>query len=138
MTNEPFPESVRLFLREHMTTFERLEVLLYLRKHAADEHSAKSVGDGLGVPPELTSDALLGLTASGLIARANAQGTFRFEPATPELANAAAGLATAYQEQSAAVLSAMSMYAIERIRSGPMRAFADSFVLGTGKGKRGG
>jgi DNA-binding IclR family transcriptional regulator len=135
MTNEPLSESVRLLLREHMTTFERLEALLYLRKHAADEHTAKSVSDRLGVPPELTSEALAGLTASGLVARGHGNGTFRFAPATPELANAAEGLATAYREQSAAVLSAMSMYAIERIRSGPMRAFADSFVLGTKKGK---
>jgi hypothetical protein len=42
-------------------------------------------------------------------------------------------LVVAYREQSAAVLSTMSIYAIERIRSGPIRAFADSFVLGKPK-----
>jgi DNA-binding IclR family transcriptional regulator len=129
---EPFSELVRQLLREHMTSFERLEVLLFLHKHGAEPLSPQDIGNQLGMPPELVLEATAGLEASRLAQR-QGDARFRFAPATPALANAVEELAVAYREQSAAVMSAMSMYAIERIRSGPMRAFADSFLLGKRK-----
>jgi hypothetical protein len=43
MTTEPFSEQVRVFLREHMTSFERLEVLLLLHGNPSEELTASEV-----------------------------------------------------------------------------------------------
>lgn len=127
---ERLSEPVRLLLREHMTSFERLDVLMFLHKNEAREWSAEQLNERLNVPVELGRDTLAGLETSGLVQRSSDAATFRFAPATPALAAAVGELSVAYREHSAAVMSAMSIYAIERIRSGPMRAFADSFRLG--------
>jgi hypothetical protein len=130
---ERLSEPVRLFLREHMVSFERLEVLMLLSRNETQEWSAKQVSKQLNMPLELGSDALAGLETSGLVQRSSDALVFRFAPATPALAAAVAELSDIYREHSAAVMSAMSMDAIERIRSGPMRAFADAFMLGKRK-----
>jgi DNA-binding IclR family transcriptional regulator len=115
-----------------MTTFERLEVLLFLRERAPEELALHAISDRLHIHPDLIREALHGLAAKGLLS-ADEGASFRFAPATPALADTVEALVVAYREQSAAVLSTMSIYAIERIRSGPIRAFADSFVLGKPK-----
>jgi hypothetical protein len=127
MTAEPFSEQVRFFLREHMTSFERLEVLLLLHGNPSEELTASDVARRLTIREELVAEALHGLAQGGLLGVRS--GAFRFAPATPALGTAVRALAIAYQDQRAAVLSTMSMNAIERIRSGPVRAFADSFVF---------
>jgi hypothetical protein len=130
---EPFSEPVRRLLKEVMTTFERLEVLLFLRKNASDAFTASRIGQSLHVRLDLVAEALEGLAERGLLVRETANGEFRFEPSTAELASVVEELAAAYRDRSAAVLSTMSVNAIERIRSGPVRAFADSFLLGKRK-----
>jgi hypothetical protein len=136
MTAAPLAEQVCWLLREHLTMFEQLEALLYLRIHQGSEYDLTALGDALGIQPEHLIVALNGLLTSGLIAVGSHQGLYRFAPHSAELIDAVELLALAYREQSAAVLSTMSVNAIERIRSGPMRAFADSFVLG-GKKRNG-
>jgi hypothetical protein len=131
-TAEPFSEPVRQLLREVMTTFERLEMLLLLHEKAPAALDARTIGELSRIHPDLIPEALQGLTDHGLLARAG-ETSFRYSPATPALAAVADELVVAYRDQGAAVLSAMSIDAIERIRSGPVRAFADSFVLGKRK-----
>jgi hypothetical protein len=126
--SERLSEPVRLFLRGHMTSFERLEVLMFLSRNDTQAWSAEQTSERLSMSVELVRDALEGLESSGLVRRL-ADSAFQFAPSTPALASAVAELAAAYREQSAAVMSAMSIYAIERIRSGPMRAFSDAFML---------
>jgi DNA-binding GntR family transcriptional regulator len=115
-----------------MTTFERLAVLLFLRERAPEEFGPQAISNRLHIHPDLVREALHGLEAKGLLCAAGGD-SFRFAPATPALADTVEAFVVAYREQSAAVLSTMSIYAIERIRSGPIRAFADSFVLGKRK-----
>jgi hypothetical protein len=124
---------VRLFMREHMISFERLEVLMLLCRSETQDWSPEQVTRQLNIAPELASEALVGLEASGLVQRSSDASVFRFAPATPALAAMVNELSDAYREHSAAVMSAMSIDAIERIRSGPMRAFADAFRFGKRK-----
>lgn len=130
MTAGPLSAQVCWLLREHLTTFEQLEVLLYLRNHRDGEFDAAALGETLALRSEHLIEALKGLAASELITAGPDGNSFRFAPRSPELTDAVEGLAVAYQEHSAPILSTMSIYAIERIRSGPLRAFADSFVVG--------
>lgn len=135
VSSEPFSESVRHLLREALTSFERLEVLLFLHKNASGAFTGVAIGEALHIQAELVEEAAEGLVSCGLLVREDA-GAFRFAPATPALASAASELAVAYRDHSAAVLSAMSVNAIERIRSGPMRGFADAFVFWKWKNDR--
>jgi hypothetical protein len=128
---EPFSGSVRQLLKEIMTSFERLEVLLFLRKRAPDAFTAATIAQSLHIQPDLAAEAADGLADQGLLVLK--AGSFRFAPRTPALQCAVEELAAAYRDHSAAVLSTMSINAIERIRSGPMKAFADSFVFGKRK-----
>jgi hypothetical protein len=132
MSTEPFSEPVRQLLRDAMTSFERLEVLLFLRRSAPAAFAASGISQNLHIQVELVAEALEGLAQFGLLARGPEDGLFRFAPAQ-RLERTAEELAAAYRDQSAAVLSTMSIDAIARIRSGPMKAFADAFVLGKRK-----
>jgi predicted transcriptional regulator len=115
--NEPFPEPVRLLLREHVTTFERLELLMLLFRN--NEREFEQLCESLNMRRELASEALAALEAAGLVQHNGNGDAFRFSPATPALAAAVEALDIAYRDESAAVVSAMSVNAIERIRRWP-------------------
>jgi hypothetical protein len=130
MSAETFSDTLRALLREHLTSFEQLEIILLLRVPPVHDWTVSAMSDQLRMPRELAEAALAGLVSGGLVRCDPTGAHFRFAPATPALAQAVEDLATAYADRSAAVLSEMSINAIARIRSGPMRAFADSFIFG--------
>lgn len=130
MSPEDFPASVRQLLREHLTSFEHLEILLLLHGQPLADWTPQSVCERIRMPPELAERVLVSLQSSELVRRATRNpGVFRFGPRLPASLDAVEALAALYRDQRAAVMSAMSVNAIERIRSGTMRAFADSFML---------
>jgi hypothetical protein len=134
MTKDPIPHAVHNLLSQHLTSFEHLEILLLLHAHPHDDWSVAAVSERTHIAPELAEPVLASLEASDLIRRAIRNHTlFRFGPRLPETMDAVEALAVLYREQRAAVMSTMSIKAIERIRSATMRAFADSFVFKKGK-----
>jgi hypothetical protein len=121
-------------LRDHLTSFEALELLLLLRADAAPAH-AEALGRRAGIALDLVLPALAALESSQLIRRsALVPPTFRFAPATGDLARAVEDLERLYRDQRAAVMGEMSVNAISRIRSGTLRAFSDAFLIGKKKG----
>jgi hypothetical protein len=129
------PDNVRDFLRDHLTSFECLELLLRLRGRSEAVSVAALVRE-TGISPELVATALAALESSQLIRRGAADlSLFRFEPATAELSRTIEDLERVYRDQRAAVMSEMSINAIGRIRSGTLRAFSDAFVFGKKKGE---
>jgi hypothetical protein len=127
------PDDVRLLLRDHLTSFECLELLLVLHRRAAPA-SAESLSRDTGLAIELALPALAALESSQLIRRADTQPpTFRFAPATAAVARTVDHLERLYRDQRAAVMSEMSVNAIARIRSGTLRAFSDAFLFGKKK-----
>jgi hypothetical protein len=131
MAGDAFPAPVQALLREQLTSFERLEIVLLLRQQPDLEWTVAAVSEQTRIPEELARDALIGLESGQLLQRTGASvPAYRFNPQPAALADAVAALAVLYRDQHAAVMSVMSMNAIERIRSGTMRAFADSFILG--------
>jgi hypothetical protein len=130
MTSERLPESVSALLRDQVTTFEQLEVLLLLQAHPHDDWTAATVSDRTGIPAELSARALADFSGNGLIEQVRENPpAYCFAPRNTRLRQAAADLATAYRDQHALVMSTMSVNAIERIRSGTLRAFSDAFLL---------
>jgi hypothetical protein len=127
------PENVRSFLRDHLTSFECLELLLLLHRRA-EPANADALARQTGIAVELVFAALLELESSQLVRRSGTEPpAFRFAPATAELARAVDDLESVYRDQRAAVMSEMSINAIGRIRSGTLRAFSDAFVFGKKK-----
>lgn len=137
MSHDAIPADVRQLLREHLTGFERLEIALLLRAHPHEDWDVAALTRQTGIAAELALEALQGLKAAGLIATPAGNAlSFRYGPANPARAAAMDRLARVYREQRAAVMSLMSVQAIERIRSRSIRAFADSFVFTRKKSDR--
>ena len=140
MTDE-FPEAVKALLREHVTSFEKLELLMILSGEPQQAWTAASLSSRLHVSEELVVEALDALQRSRLVGSTveGEQRTVRYAPASTELAHAARELARIFPDQRAAIIGFMSANAIERVRSGAIRTFADAFIIGivdkNGRGK---
>jgi hypothetical protein len=88
------------------------------------------VSERTRLAPETVGKVLASLESSELIRRRTRnRNLFRLGPRLPESMDAVEQLAALYRERRAAIMSLMSMQAIERIRSGGLKMFADSFVF---------
>ena len=130
MTTDPVPQAVQELLRQHVTSFEHLEILMLLHAHLHEDWSIDAVSERTRISAEMVDQVLQGLESSDLVRRATRnRSLFRFGPRLPESMDAMEALARLYREQRAVVMSTISIQAIERIRSASIRAFADSFVF---------
>jgi hypothetical protein len=130
MTGE-FPEAVKALLRDHVTSFEKLEVLLLLSGEPHQAWTTASLSSRVHVPEDLIVEALDALQRSRLVGSTAGAGqrVVRYAPATAELAHAARELLRVFPDQRAAIIGFMNANAIERVRSGAIRTFADAFIL---------
>lgn len=134
MADWMLPDDVRALLRDHLTSFECLELLLLL--HAQGESSSvASLSTLTGVSADRTSASLAALEWSQLVQRSVMEPlTYHFAPLTAGLRQTVDDLARLYRDQRAAIMSEMSINAIGRIRSESLRAFTDAFLFGSDKG----
>jgi hypothetical protein len=132
MSAEDLPGNVRDLLRDHVTSFERLELLLFFHRQPLQDWDLTTVCAQTRIAPDLAEASLPSLVSSQLIRPVAGPPSplYRFAPATADLAQAVDALANAFEHRRAALMSFMSAMAIERLRSQTMRAFADSFVFG--------
>lgn len=131
MSSHGIPDEVRALLRQHLTSFEKLEILLLLQAHPEQALSVRDIAASKNISEDLVIIALNELHTSRLIGieAATPRAVYRYAPVTTELAHATKALARVADEQRAAVMSLMSANAIERVRSGAVRAFADAFIV---------
>jgi hypothetical protein len=130
MSQGGLPEVVAALLRDHLKSFEQLEVLLLLQARRDESWTVERVAAELHLDPDLIRHAMAGLVASGLLAQSPAVPTeYHYRPTRTKLVAAVDELVCAYREQRAALMSQMSTNAIERIRSGTLTAWADAFVI---------
>jgi len=128
------PEDVRALLRERIESYEQLEMLFALRNDRR-EQTAAALSARFGIDRTLAQSALAELQTHGL-AQARGRGAeprYVYAPASAALEEAVSRLARLYVEQPIAVLRILSTNAIERVRTGALRAFADAFILRKGK-----
>jgi len=125
------PEDVCGLLREHIETYEQLEVLLLLRRERDEKWTVAALAARLQVRDELIASALEGLETAGLaVVTGEASATFfTYRPATPGLDAAAGRLDREYAERPIRIIQLMSANAIERVRTSALQTFADAFVL---------
>lgn len=140
MTASPaIDESLRGFLRDHLESFEQVEVLLFLRDQRDRGWSKDAIADALCIEGNMVAAVLEQLAGKDLIVSSVAGGrgvdtSYRYQPGTLVLARMTRSLAEAWAESRVEVMKIMSVQAVERIRQQVAGAFADGSVLGRKKG----
>ena len=139
MAESSLPKDVQAFLRDHMESYEQLEILLLLRTRRGDFWAPGAVSGELHLPELVAEQALLALRQHGLLSvevLPNSQ-RFRFRPESAELEALVEKLAEAYADHRIEVVRLMTASSIERLRARAARTFANAFLLGKKGGKDG-
>lgn len=124
-------EQLRVFLRDHVSSFEQLQALLFL----AGEPCARSpaeVAKATGVPLEQAENALDELARGQQLVSVSSEGRprlYAYAPAASPTPALVSQLARAYDEQLLTIVRMMSDNAMERVRSTAARRLAEAFRL---------
>jgi hypothetical protein len=122
------PENVSRLLRDHIDSFEKLEVLMLLQHHPQSVWNASSVSLRVGITPLAAAAALQGLHDAGLIAvRPGGQFSFEHAREDSELARAVEQLADRWGHDPVPLMRFMATTALDRLRSSAGRAFSQAF-----------
>lgn len=131
MTSDEF-EELRVFLRDHVSSFEELEALLFFMRAPRRPWSCADVALAIRLQDDLVQSALEALVAADGILERTAQAgkdqAFRYSPPA-ELDPVLAKLQRAYDEQRLRIVQIMSSNAMDRVRSSAARRLADAFRL---------
>lgn len=130
MTEPAEPKSLKEMLFETVDGFEELEILIWFHRHgegtAAD---AMQLSRETTVSADVAETALAGLAARGILSNPEGQrGQFTYTP-DAERRRAIDHVLSEYRENPLPVMKLMTANAIERVRTGAARVFADSFRL---------
>jgi hypothetical protein len=127
-------EDVKALLRDHIESFEQLEILLLLHRRRGDTWTPDSAASELNLDPDAAATALEDLCRGG-IAEVSGEGgarRYQYRQGTPTMEATIHALAEGYDEHRLEVIKLMNKNAIERVRTSAMRAFADAFFVGGG------
>jgi hypothetical protein len=119
MTGELVPDDLRSFILEHIDSVAQLEALLLLRREAEREWDAASTAKRLYVSDTVAAEILFRLRADGLLSSRGS--SYRYAPASPELAALVGRLAEIY---SRALIPVTNIVHNNPLR---LRKFADAF-----------
>ncbi len=132
------PPDVLALLRERLSGLDDLEVLLFVRRGASERRTLEVISAKIRLPEASIQEAVDRLCAAGLLAMHDTgEGGFSYRPETPALDATVKALADYYEQRPADVMRILNRLAIDRIRSGAAKAFADAFVIGNGRKKDG-
>lgn len=130
LPEDPSP-NLREFLREFVSSYEELEVLLLLAREARP-WSAAELAEALSARDDVIAAAADSLVETGRLVETvtvGGQRRFAFAPQSAELRGRVIELDRAYAERRLAIVQIMSANAVERMRGAAIRRFADSFRL---------
>lgn len=130
---DTLPPAVRAFLREHIETYEQLELLLLLQRQPLEAWSARRLAERRSYTLDLVEEALEGLARTRTIERAASTGEVRYAPLDSVQRATIDALAAAYERNPLAIIKLMSANSIERVRTAAIHTFADAFVIGRKK-----
>ena len=132
-------EAVLTLLRDKITSFEQLEIVLLLRGRREEALSAVAIAQLLRVSDSAAEEALDHLYRHDFLSirREADQPGFVYSPASASLGDAVDQLAVSYEQNTLAVIKQMSSNSLERVRTEAIRTFADAFLIGTGKKRDG-
>jgi len=129
MSVRDIPADVREFLREHVESYEQLEVLLIFSRAVDRAWSPGELAVEASVSPEAAREAVEHLSRVGVLAKSGAGADERFMP-NAAYAGRIDRLVAEYRRDRLAVMNLMTSYALERVRTSALRAFTGAFLLG--------
>jgi len=131
LTSDEFDE-LRVFLRDHVSSFEELEALLFFMRAPRRPWTTAEVAAAIKLQDNLVQSAVEALAqADGILQPASQAGQplgYRYSPPVA-LQGVLAKLERAYDEQRLRIVQIMSSNAMERVRSSAARRLADAFRL---------
>jgi hypothetical protein len=122
MTDDLISPAVRALLAERLDSVPELEAVLLLREDPARAWTAEEAGTRLYVSTTVADYVLATLAERGFFSATD--DTFRYLPATPEIADAVDELATAYRRHLVAVTQIIHSKPSRNVRD-----FANAFRL---------
>ena len=122
---------MQAFVRQHVESYEHLEVLLLLQRNRDEQWSFEAVAEKLRITPAAAREAIDHLGRNGLLlSRASgSRPVFRYCPASENLESMVDRLVQIYKENRLGVIRLMNAGAIDRVRSAAIRTFAEAFRL---------
>ncbi|HEY6728056.1 MAG TPA: hypothetical protein VI197_28800 [Polyangiaceae bacterium] len=126
---------VKSFLRGWLTSYEQLQTLLLLRQRRDESFSPQAIAEILHASDIVAEEALEHLRGVSLVevSVGSTPRSYKYAPGSIHLSGLVEQLADAWDRHQLAVMNQMSANAIERVRTGAIRTFADAFVLGKKK-----
>jgi hypothetical protein len=117
--------AARRFVEQYITSVAQLEMLLLLRTNPTEGWSAEQMARELRLETQWAEQQLQQLCEFGLAAPSGQSPTlFRFQPATPVLADSVTALSRAYLIHRVSIIET-----IYSKPSGSIRVFADAFRI---------
>lgn len=129
MPSDEIPESIERFLFEQIHSFEELEVVVLLNRDSAQRWTEESIAAQLKIAVNMVDDALKALRNRGIVEVLTEGGT-TFHVASTDYKTQLSELVALYERHRLEIVMLMSTNAIERVRTGAMRTFADCFFVG--------
>ncbi len=123
------PEEVCILLRTRIDTYEKLEILRLLHDDPQRSWSPNELSDRLHISVPLVDAAVGALQLDGLLRRAaQVAGERRgYSLASSDISGPSVRVLQEYRERPLRIMQIITVYAIERVRSGALRAFVDAF-----------
>ena len=124
------PVGLAEFMRDHVSTYEELDALLFLARSPTRAWSCADMGESLSVPVDSIETALDALLAVGSLVQTDQQSDqrmFRYAPGNDFIREQVAHLQVAYAEHRMDIVQVMTANAMERVRSSAARRLADAF-----------
>jgi DNA-binding IscR family transcriptional regulator len=131
MSCAEIPDDVQALLHDHIESYEQLEILLLLRREIGEPWTAERISERLGISAALAADALGSLRSSRLVKALQGQPETRYAyaPVRVALHETVNRLESDYASRPIEIIKLMSANAVERVRTGALRMFAEAFVL---------
>lgn len=130
MTGTVLPDDVRRFLIDDIVSVERLDVLLFLFRHAQRWWPAQKLSAELEMPVDAIQSHLEHLSARNLLDVRIAESViFCFKPRSEELERLVEAVARAHFQERDAVVSVLA----QRQPAGDARLFAEAFRIRKGR-----
>jgi DNA-binding IclR family transcriptional regulator len=121
-------QELRRFLFDNVATYDDLEVLLLLQRRPELDWTVNAAAELLGLSTDACQQALETLAAKGLAAIGGSF-TFRYAPASKELAASAQQLQRAYVDDRFAIIQLMTTNAMDRVRAAALGRLGEALQL---------
>jgi len=131
MPDATIPADVRTLLDERIHTLEQLEAIILVRKGEREDWSGEEVADLLHISIESANEALQRLAQAGVLEAIELPAhVVRYRGFTKRFEAVVDRLLEVYESNRIELMMLLSANAIERMRTGALRAFAEAFVVG--------